>query len=130
GGALVAGSSHQLPPDRQLRRDPGTAAAAHRGPVRPQGGPQMIAYLSTLVVLIAISALVGLALNLQWGVAGLVNFGVVGFVALGAYATALLAPAFGWYGAMIAAAALCVWAWSAPCWRCCRSASRRTTWRS
>jgi hypothetical protein len=67
----------------------------------------MIAYLSTLVVLIAISALVGLALNLQWGVAGLVNFGVVGFVALGAYATALLAPAFGWYGAMIAAAALC-----------------------
>jgi ABC-type branched-subunit amino acid transport system permease subunit len=67
----------------------------------------MIAYLTTLVVLIAISALVGLALNLQWGVAGLVNFGVVGFVALGAYATALLAPALGWFGAMIAAAALC-----------------------
>ena len=67
----------------------------------------MIAYLTTLVVLIAISALVGLALNLQWGVAGLVNFGVVGFVALGAYATALLAPAVGWFSAMIAAAALC-----------------------
>jgi branched-chain amino acid transport system permease protein len=67
----------------------------------------MIAYLTTLVVLIAISALVGLALNLQWGVAGLVNFGVVGFVALGAYATALLAPALGWFAAMIAAAALC-----------------------
>jgi branched-chain amino acid transport system permease protein len=67
----------------------------------------MIAYLTTLVVLIAISALVGLALNLQWGVAGLVNFGVVGFVALGAYATALLAPTLGWFGAMIVAAALC-----------------------
>ncbi len=67
----------------------------------------MIAYLTTLVVLVAVSALVGLALNLQWGVAGLVNFGVVGFVALGAYATALLAPALGWCGAMIVAAGLC-----------------------
>jgi branched-chain amino acid transport system permease protein len=67
----------------------------------------MIAYLTTLLVLVAISALVGLALNLQWGVAGLVNFGVVGFVALGAYATALLAPPLGWFAAMIAAAALC-----------------------
>ena len=61
----------------------------------------MIAYLTTLIVLVAISALVGLALNLQWGVAGLVNFGVVGFVALGAYTTALLAPPLGWSGAMI-----------------------------
>jgi branched-chain amino acid transport system permease protein len=67
----------------------------------------MIAYLTTLVVLVAVSALVGLALNLQWGVAGLVNFGVVGFVALGAYATALTAPALSWAGAMIVAAALC-----------------------
>jgi ABC-type branched-subunit amino acid transport system permease subunit len=67
----------------------------------------MIAYLTTLVVLVAVSALVGLALNLQWGVAGLVNFGVVGFVALGAYATALLAPSLGWFGAMLVAAALC-----------------------
>ena len=67
----------------------------------------MIAYLTTLVVLVAISALVGLALNLQWGVAGLVNFGVVGFVALGAYATALLAPPLGWFGGMVAAAVIC-----------------------
>lgn len=67
----------------------------------------MIAYLTTLIVLVAVSALVGLALNLQWGVAGLVNFGVVGFVALGAYATALLAPALGWFGGMVVAAVLC-----------------------
>jgi branched-chain amino acid transport system permease protein/neutral amino acid transport system permease protein len=67
----------------------------------------MIAYLTTLIVLVAVSALVGLALNLQWGVAGLVNFGVVGFVALGAYATALLAPALGWFGGVIAAALIC-----------------------
>lgn len=66
----------------------------------------MIAYLSTLVVLVSIGVLVGLALNFQWGVAGLVNFGVVGFVALGAYAVALLAPHVGWLAAMIVAALL------------------------
>ncbi len=67
----------------------------------------MMAYLTTLVVLVSVAALVGLALNFQWGVAGLVNFGVVGFVALGAYAAALLSPALGWFGGMIAAAAIC-----------------------
>lgn len=67
----------------------------------------MMAYLTTLVVLVSVAALVGLALNFQWGVAGLVNFGVVGFVALGAYAAALLSPALGWFGGMISAAAIC-----------------------
>jgi branched-chain amino acid transport system permease protein len=66
----------------------------------------MIAYLSTLVVLVSIGVLVGLALNFQWGTAGLVNFGVVGFVALGAYAVALLGPHIGWFAAMICAAAV------------------------
>jgi branched-chain amino acid transport system permease protein len=64
----------------------------------------MIAYLSTLVVLVSIAALIGLGLNFQWGVAGLVNFGVAGFVALGAYATALTAGHIGWLGAMTVAA--------------------------
>jgi ABC-type branched-subunit amino acid transport system permease subunit len=64
----------------------------------------MIAYLSTLVVLVSIGVLVGLALNFQWGTAGLVNFGVVGFVALGAYAVALLGPYIGWFAAMLCAA--------------------------
>jgi branched-chain amino acid transport system permease protein len=68
---------------------------------------QMIAYLTTLVVLVSVAALVGLALNFQWGVAGLVNFGVVGFVAVGAYTTALLGPSLGWFSAMLAAAAIC-----------------------
>ncbi len=67
----------------------------------------MIAYLTTLIVLVSVAALVGLALNFQWGVAGLVNFGVVGFVALGAYTAALSSPLLGWLGGMIAAAALC-----------------------
>jgi ABC-type branched-subunit amino acid transport system permease subunit len=67
----------------------------------------MMAYLTTLIVLVSVAALVGLALNFQWGVAGLVNFGVVGFVALGAYAAALLSPLLGWFGGMMAAAAIC-----------------------
>lgn len=66
----------------------------------------MIAYLITIAILVCIAALVGLALNLQWGQAGLVNFGVVGFVAIGAYATALLAPHLGWLPAMLLASAL------------------------
>ncbi|MGU3663538.1 branched-chain amino acid ABC transporter permease [Methylobacterium sp. A49B] len=67
----------------------------------------MTSYLLTLLVIVAIAALVGLALNVQWGCAGLVNFGVVGFVALGAYATALLTPHFGWLPAMLMAGGLC-----------------------
>ncbi|RXF73588.1 branched-chain amino acid ABC transporter permease [Hansschlegelia zhihuaiae] len=66
----------------------------------------MIAYLVTIAILVCVAALVGLALNLQWGQAGLVNFGVVGFVAIGAYAAALLTPQVGWLPAMIAAGAL------------------------
>lgn len=64
----------------------------------------MIVYLSTLVILVSVSALIGLGLNFQWGVAGLVNFGVVGFVALGAYATALSVTHTGWLLAMVIAA--------------------------
>lgn len=64
----------------------------------------MIPYLITIAILVIIAALIGLALNLQWGLAGLVNFGVVGFVAIGAYTTALTAPSIGWFPAMVLAA--------------------------
>lgn len=67
----------------------------------------MISYLVTLIILVSIAALVGLALNLQWGLAGLVNFGVSGFVALGAYTVALSAPYVGWLAAMVLAAIVC-----------------------
>ena len=63
-----------------------------------------MAYAITILLLVSIAAIVGMGLNLQWGLAGLVNFGVVGFFALGAYATALIAPQFGWATAMLAAA--------------------------
>ncbi|TCT01662.1 branched-chain amino acid ABC transporter permease [Aquabacter spiritensis] len=67
----------------------------------------MMSYLVTIVIFVSIAGLVGLALNLQWGLAGLVNFGVSGFVALGAYMVALTAPHLGWLAATLTAALLC-----------------------
>jgi branched-chain amino acid transport system permease protein/neutral amino acid transport system permease protein len=68
----------------------------------------MIGYLATIAVLVSIAALVGLGLNMQWGVNGLVNFGVAGFFSLGAYVTALVAVAGGGpFGGLVAAAIAC-----------------------
>jgi len=53
----------------------------------------MMGYLPTLLSLLAIATAVGLALNMQWGLGGLVNFGVAGFYAVGAYTAALLSLA-------------------------------------
>lgn len=50
----------------------------------------MMVYLIATLTVVAIAALVGLALNLQWGMGGLVNFGLFGFYMLGAYIAALL----------------------------------------
>jgi ABC-type branched-subunit amino acid transport system permease subunit len=52
-------------------------------------------YLLTILTLVAIAAMLGLALNLQWGSCGLINFGLVGFYAVGAYACALAAKTTG-----------------------------------
>lgn len=51
----------------------------------------MTGYLITVLILVAIAGTAGLALNLQWGLCGMVNFGLVGFYAVGSYACALLA---------------------------------------
>ena len=53
----------------------------------------MIAYLITILTLVGIVTILGLALNLQWGLCGMVNFGMAGFFALGAYTAALVALA-------------------------------------
>lgn len=50
----------------------------------------MTAYLIATLAVVAIAALAGLALNLQWGMGGLVNFGLFGFYMLGAYIAGLL----------------------------------------
>ena len=50
-------------------------------------GPNAALYLLNLGL---ISAILALGVNLQWGLAGLLNVGVMGFVALGALATVLI----------------------------------------
>lgn len=66
-----------------------------------------MAYIVTLLLLVTGASVIGMGLNLQWGLGGLINFGVVGFVAVGAYATALTAPHLGWAGATGFSLALC-----------------------
>jgi len=55
----------------------------------------MTAYLLAMATFAAIYALLALALNLMWGIAGMVNLGLVGFYAIGAYASALLTTRLG-----------------------------------
>lgn len=50
----------------------------------------ILTYVSFLITNIAIYAMLGLGLNLQWGFTGLINFGVASFVAVGAYGTVVL----------------------------------------
>lgn len=51
----------------------------------------MTAYLISILVLVSIAAIAALALNLQWGLTGMVNFGLFGFYMLAAYVYAQLA---------------------------------------
>jgi branched-chain amino acid transport system permease protein len=51
----------------------------------------MLPYLVSLMVYGGIYAVLGLGLNLQFGITGFVNLGFVAFYAMGAYASALLA---------------------------------------
>lgn len=50
----------------------------------------MIPYLVSLCTFVGFFMILALALNLQWGVTGMVNFGIAGFYALGAYTSGLL----------------------------------------
>ncbi|MFT4115254.1 branched-chain amino acid ABC transporter permease [Bradyrhizobium sp.] len=50
----------------------------------------MISYLVALLIVVVVAAIAGLALNLQWGLGGLVNFGLFGFYMLGAYICGIL----------------------------------------
>jgi branched-chain amino acid transport system permease protein len=50
----------------------------------------MINYLISMATFAAIYAILALALNVMWGMAGMVNLGIVGFYAFGAYISALL----------------------------------------
>ena len=68
----------------------------------------MTAYLVTILTLVSIITMLGLALNVQWGMCGMVNFGMSGFFALGAYTAALVAlSGAGTLAATVAAAVVC-----------------------
>lgn len=55
----------------------------------------MDAYLVAILTIAGIYVILALALNLQFGLTGLVNFGVVGFFGLGAYASGIATETYG-----------------------------------
>lgn len=68
----------------------------------------MASYLVTILTLVAIISILGLALNLQWGLCGMVNFGLTGFFALGAYTAAIVGlSGAGTFAATLAAVVVC-----------------------
>lgn len=66
-------------------------------------------YLVFIAILMAANVIVAVGLNLLVGYTGLISLGHAGFVAIGAYASGLLAARLGlpWYLAWLAAAAIC-----------------------
>ena len=49
----------------------------------------MTVYLVAILTSVGFYVVLALALNLQWGLAGMLNFGIAGLYALGAYASTL-----------------------------------------
>lgn len=68
----------------------------------------MIEYFISIGTYVGFAVILALALNLQWGIAGMVNFGIAGFYALGAYTSAILTTTLGWpfLAGLVAAAAV------------------------
>ena len=56
----------------------------------------MADYLVVMLTYVGFFMILSLALNLQWGMTGLVNFGVAGFYGIGAYASGILSTRLGW----------------------------------
>ncbi len=54
------------------------------------GAGNIISQLEGITLLVLVYVMLALALNLQWGYAGLLNLGVAGFMAVGAYTMAIL----------------------------------------
>jgi branched-chain amino acid transport system permease protein len=53
----------------------------------------MMGYLIAILTFVSLAVLLGFALNVQWGQAGMLNFGVAGFYGVGAYTAAILSKA-------------------------------------
>lgn len=66
----------------------------------------MSTYLPAILSIAFVYGILGLALNLNWGRTGIINFGVVAFFAIGAYTSALLNTSFDtpiWIGCVLGA---------------------------
>jgi len=50
----------------------------------------MTGYLVAILTFVSLAVLIGFALNVQWGQAGMINFGLAGFYGVGAYTAAIL----------------------------------------
>jgi branched-chain amino acid transport system permease protein len=50
----------------------------------------MTGYLVAILTFVSLAVLLGFALNVQWGQAGMINFGLAGFYGVGAYTAAIL----------------------------------------
>jgi ABC-type branched-subunit amino acid transport system permease subunit len=50
----------------------------------------MTGYLIAILTFVSLAVLLGFALNIQWGQAGMINFGLAGFYGIGAYTAAIL----------------------------------------
>lgn len=55
----------------------------------------MTVYLVSILTAAGFFMLLALALNLQWGLTGMINFGIAGFYAIGAYASAIATETLG-----------------------------------
>lgn len=53
----------------------------------------MIGYAVSILTFVSLAVLLGFALNIQWGQAGMINFGLAGFYGVGAYTAAILSKA-------------------------------------
>jgi ABC-type branched-subunit amino acid transport system permease subunit len=53
----------------------------------------MTGYFIAILTFVSLAALLGFALNVQWGQAGMLNFGLAGFYGIGAYTAAILSKA-------------------------------------
>jgi len=81
----------------------------------------MTAYLISMATFVGFFMILALALNLQWGMTGMVNFGIAGFYALGAYTSGLLTAKAGWPVGLAMPMAAVTGMVAGGWWRCCRS---------
>lgn len=66
----------------------------------------MTGYLVAILTFVSLAVLLGFALNVQWGQAGMINFGLAGFYGVGAYTAAILSKqGFDGFTATVAAIA-------------------------